>query len=87
MCCSIKYVHDSLLVDYRCEDDREVIERSKALFDSLGVLLHSVGVLLDSIPFVHNHHASLLVSLDEVEDCHILRLDTCLSVNHKDTYV
>ncbi|MBR5563916.1 MAG: hypothetical protein IKW11_06790 [Bacteroidales bacterium] len=30
--------------------------------------------------FVYYHNASLLISLDEVEDCHILRFDTSLSL-------
>ena len=78
MSCSVENIHDPLLVDHRCEDDREVIERSETLLDRDGVLLHGVAVLLDSIPLVDNDHAALLVALDEVEDRHVLSLDAGL---------
>ena len=84
MSCRIKHIHDSLLVDHRSKDDRKIIERSKSLLDGDSVLLHGVAVLLHSVPLVYNHHATLSVSLNKVEDSHILRLYTCLSINHKD---
>ena len=81
---SIEHIHDPLLVDYRSEDDRQVIERSKSFLDGLGIFLHGVAVLLYGVPFVDNHHACLLVSLDKVEYGHVLRLDTGLGIHHKD---
>ena len=72
MGCCIEHVHDPLLVDHRCEDDRKVIEWCETFLDGLCVLLHGIAVLLDSVPLVDNNDASLLVSLDEVEDSHVL---------------
>ena len=83
----VEHIHDSLLVDHRCEDDREVIERSEAFLDGNGVLLHGVAVFLDSVPLVDNDHAAFLVALDQVKDSHVLCLDACLRIYHEDTYV
>ncbi len=83
----LQHVEDALLVEYRGEDDGNVVERREALFEELAPLLHRVALLLDQVPLVHHDDAALAVAYDEVVDVEVLRFEALLGVEHQDADV
>ena len=94
-CAVLKYLFrcfqnlkDTLLGQCRSKDDWEVNERSHTLTNSILKGINNLLVLVfNQIPLVHNHNKTLIVTLYELEDIHILRLDTTCCIQHKNTNV
>ena len=86
--CRLKHLEDALLRQCGGEDDGEVGKRRHSVVN--GVLESVDGLLalvLHQVPLVDHHHEALVVSLNELEDVHVLRLDATSGVNHEDAHV
>ena len=70
------------------KDNGEVVERRHAVVDSRLKRVDSLlALVLDEVPFVDHDHQTLVVLLDELEDVHVLRLDTARGIDHEDANV
>ena len=80
-----QYTEDALLGQCRSKDDREIHEWSHTIADGiLKGINHLLVLLLYQVPLVHYYHQTLVVLLDQLEDIHILGLDTTGCIKHKD---
>ena len=83
----LQYVEDALFVEYRREDDGDVVERRQLLLQKLGPFLHRVAALFDEVPFVDHDDAAFAVADDKVVDVEVLRFEPLLRVEHQDADV
>ena len=82
---SLQYTEDTLLGQCRSKDDREIHEWSHTVADGiLEGIDHLLVLLLYQVPLVDYHHQTLVVLLDQLEDVHILGLDTTGGIQHQD---
>ena len=78
-----QYTEDALLGQCRSKDDREIHEWSHTIADGiLKGINHLLVLLLYQVPLVHYYHQTLVVLLDQLEDIHILGLDTTGCIKH-----
>ena len=81
-------LEDTLLGKGRGEDDGEIDKRCHTFTDGIGKGVDDhLCLIFHQIPLVDHYHKTLVVLLDELEDVHILRLDTTGGVKHQDTHV
>ena len=83
-----EHLKDALLGERRAENDGEIGKWCKARANGLlhvgdGFLRFFVG----DIPFIHQHHQSFAVFLNDRENVHVLRFDATGGVDEQDAHV
>ena len=83
-----QHTEDALFREGRGKNYREVRKRCHAIANGVLKSVNDLLVfVLHQVPFVHNHHQRLVVTLDDLEDVHVLRLNTARGINHQDANV
>ena len=85
---SFQNSENTLLSQGRSKDDWEVNEWSHTLADSILEGIDNLLILfLNQVPFIHNNNQTLIILLDQLENIHILSLNTTGSIKHQDTHI
>ena len=84
----LKNLEDTLFCQCRSKDNREINKRSHTTTDRIFEGSNNLLILiLNKIPLIHNNNKALVITLNKLEDIHILRLYTTGCIQHKDTNI